>query len=126
MTEIAERLPIELANMIYSYLGVHPVAQIIEDKINEEMISEFCVECRMYLAGEDTRLENTWIGRDWNCYDGKCEYCYAEELGEEVYTCAECCDKTYTYGKHNNTGGGLFCDGCMENRDEDGVPLEDQ
>jgi hypothetical protein len=75
----------------------------------------------MYLAGKETRLE--LIGRDWNCYDGKCEYCHAEELGTVVYTCAECCDKTFTYGRHNNTEGGLYCDGCMETRDEDGMPL---
>ena len=123
MTEIAKTLPFELANFIYSFVGIHPVAQIIKEYFEGEMISEFCIECSLYTAGEENK--NKVLGYDWNCYDGKCEYCYAEELGTDVYTCAECGDKTFTYGRHNNTEGGLYCDGCMENRDEYGMPLED-
>jgi hypothetical protein len=110
MTEIVERLPFELANIIYSYVGMHPVAQLIQDKLDEDMISEMCIECRMYVAGNETRFEA--IGRDWNCYDGKCEYCYAEALGDDVYTCDDCGEKTYTYGRFENTDDGLFCGAC--------------
>jgi hypothetical protein len=123
MTEITERLPFELANIIYSYVGTHPVAKLIEDKLNEEMISEFCVECRMYVAGNQSRFEA--IGRDWNCYDGKCEYCYAESLGTEVYTCDDCGEKCYKYGVFENTDDGLFCGACysgwleMQNEEEE-------
>jgi hypothetical protein len=120
MTEITERLPFELANIIYSYVGTHPVAQLIEDKMNEEMISEFCTECDLYLAGEAKYAD---FGRDWNCYDGMCEYCYGEEHGIDVYTCVECGTKTFKYGEHENTEEGMFCEECykskMENEEED-------
>jgi hypothetical protein len=106
MTEIAKRLPFELANAIYSFVGIHPVAQLIKNHFERED-EEACTKCRMYEKYDD----------------GYCEYCYAEVLGTVVYTCAECYDKTFTYGRHNNTDGGLYCDGCMELRDEDGMPL---
>jgi hypothetical protein len=106
MTEIAKTLPFELANFIYSFVGVHPVAQIIKDHFDRDD-PEMCIKCRMYEKYDD----------------GYCEYCYAEVLGTDVYTCGCCGDKTFIYGRHNNIEGGLYCDGCMETRDEDGMPL---
>jgi len=43
-----------------------------------------------------------------------CEYCYAEALGTDVYTCDDCGEKTYTFGKFNNTENGLYCGACFD------------
>jgi hypothetical protein len=110
MTEIINRLPNELANIIYSYVGMHPVAKIIDAKLNEDF-EEFCIKCKIYLAGEEEKFE--YWGRDWNCYDGKCEYCYAEEFGTEIFTCVECCEKSFECGtNYTNTENGLYCTNC--------------
>jgi hypothetical protein len=51
----------------------------------------------------------------YDCYNGNevCEYCYAEALGTDVYTCDDCGEKTYTFGKFENTENGLFCGACI-------------
>ena len=114
MTEIAKRLPFELTNFIYTFVGIHPVAQLIKDHFEEDE-EDLCDNCGKYE--KLTHCDNE---------DGYCEYCYAEYVfGTDIYTCAECGDKTFTYGRHNNTEGGLYCDGCMETRNEYGMPLED-
>jgi len=104
MTEILEKLTTQyhlpqISNMIYSYLGTHPVAQLIEDKLIEDEEKSFCNECGMHGAEE--------------CYDGVCEYCYAEMLGELVYKCDDCSAKGLEYhGYFENTDDGLFCNAC--------------
>ena len=98
MTEIVERLPLELANIIYMFVGKHPVAQLIEDKLIEDKEKSYCNECGMYVAGE--------------CYEGVCEYCYAEQLGVIVYKCDDCSEKCFEYGRFENTDDGLFCGAC--------------
>jgi hypothetical protein len=98
MTELINRLPVELANMIYSYVGMHPVAQLIEDKLIADKEKTICKECYCFGAEED--------------YDGMCEYCYAEELGVIVYRCEDCSEKCFEYGRFENTDDGLFCEAC--------------
>lgn len=101
MTEITERLPIELANMIYSYLGVSPTAKIIEEHFEDKDEKLFCNECGMHGAEED--------------YDGMCEYCYAELGGVFVYKCDDCSAKGFEYGGYfENTDAGLFCNACFQ------------
>jgi hypothetical protein len=114
-------LPFELANIIYSYVGTHPVAELINDYMEEQDKGEFCVECSVYVSEYINNIETTC--KDY--WNGKCEYCYAEELGHEVYTCDECCEKTFEYGRFNNTENGLFCSACMMNKDEDGNEIEE-
>lgn len=104
MTEILKMINdnydlLHINNMVYSYLGTHPVAKLIEDKLIEDEEKSFCNECGMHGAEED--------------YDGVCEYCYAEQMGEMVYKCDDCSAKGLEYnGYFENTDDGLFCNAC--------------
>jgi hypothetical protein len=115
MTEIINRLPVELANMIYSYVGMHPVAQLIEDYLKEDADEmEWCEECGL------VHFSNRSVNE---MYDGLCEYCYAERLGVIVYKCDDCTQKCYEYGRFENTEEGLFCEACymgyLERQEDD-------
>lgn len=124
MTELLERLPFELANIVYSYVGEHPTATILKEYMDEQFedAHEFCVECDMYLSvymsNPDMYVKDNW--------EGCCEYCYAEKLGTEVYTCDDCGEKCFEYGRFNNTENGLYCGACMMGRDEDGNIVDDE
>lgn len=106
MTEILKMINdkydlLHINNMVYSYLGTHPVAQLIKDKEkeSEDWFKSLCNECGMHGAEED--------------YDGMCEYCYAENMGELVYKCDDCNAKGFEYGGYfENTDDGLFCNAC--------------
>lgn len=117
--EMINSLPFELANIIYSFVGKNPVAELVDNHF-EELRNDFdydiglCEYCGHYDA-EHYELSNR-EGRTLKM----CEYCYAEELGTDVYTCEDCGEKTYEYGRHINTINGLYCSGCMHGRDEDG------
>lgn len=126
MTTILDKvntLPYELANIVYSYIKPHPVAVIIREHTDSECdrAFEFCSECETHLTHYMVEIDN--VCRDW--WSGKCEYCYAEELGQCVYTCDECDEKTFEYGLFNNTENGLFCGACMMCRDEDGNVIDE-
>jgi hypothetical protein len=112
MTTICDKLPFELANIIYSYLGEHPVAKLVREE--EENNNEFCCECEQYVAEKDNFNRNIYICN--NTKLGMCEYCYGEtQLGVEVHTCVDCGEKTYEWTKFNNTEeDGLFCGSCYE------------
>jgi hypothetical protein len=110
MSAIVENLPLELANLVYSYLGKSETAVIMEEYINRDE-NEFCNTCNQYVADKDKLGKCIYAG-------GVCEYCHAEELGVDVYTCCDCGDKTYTYGKFNNMEEhGLYCDSCLDGFD---------
>jgi hypothetical protein len=122
MTDFIGKLPFELSNIIYSFVGEHPTAVIMKEYMEEQFVSEFCVECEMYVSEYTNNIETTC--KDY--WNGKCEYCYSEELGQYVYTCDECCEKTFQYGRFNNTENGLFCNVCMMNRDENGNEIDEE
>jgi len=106
-------------NLIFSFLGKNPVAVLI-DNYFEHLKNDLDYEpmnCRVCGTHEAEHYEKySSTGETLKM----CEYCYAEELGHDVYTCDDCGEKTYTYGRHTNTQGGMYCSGCMESRDEDG------
>ena len=111
ISKINDQLPFELANIIYSYLGQHPVAELVQDYWGDGQ--EFCSKCEMYVP---ERVGDTYR----NCHaDGTCEYCHAEQLGIDVYTCeGDCCTKTYNYTDFNNMyPQGLYCDECLDGFD---------
>ena len=115
ITAINNILPMEIANIIYSYLGESPTAKLITEynEYLEEFASEagqLCNSCDKYKKGHE--------------YGGKCEYCYAEILGEVVYSCDDCNVKCFEYGRHTNTLNGLFCRGCMKFKNENGECLD--
>jgi hypothetical protein len=121
MTAICEKLPIELANIVYSYLGEHPVATIIREC--DENQNEFCDWCEQYTAVKDTFQRNIYV-----CHKTKkgfCEYCYGHlYLGVEHHTCVECGEKSYEWTDFNNTEeDGLFCGDCyqdyLDNQEEE-------
>lgn len=51
----------------------------------------------------------------YECYNDneECEYCYAEKLGTDVYTCDDCGEKCFEYGRFTNTENGLYCGACI-------------
>jgi len=130
MTEICEKLPFEIANIVYSYLGEHPVAKLIKE--NEETLrnqNEFCDDCNLYTAKKNDFWKNIYICSKTK--EGLCEFCYGEnELGIEVFSCVECGEKTYEWTDFNNTEeDGLFCRNCydeyfLERLEEEEVELD--
>jgi hypothetical protein len=111
MSSIVENLPFELANIVYSYLGKHPIAKIIEEA-EELATTEFCNNCSVYLADKDA---NGFLKYD----GGLCEYCHAEELGVDVFSCYECNEKTYDWLTFRNCEKGLYCPSCYDNLEDD-------
>lgn len=112
MSAIVENLPFELANIVYSYIGKHPVAELVEE-YNLIPDNEFCVNCELYVAEKDRKNKCIYIDDD---NYGLCEYCYGEDkLGVDVFTCVDCGSKTYEWTDFNNTEeDGLFCNCCYE------------
>jgi hypothetical protein len=138
MTDIVEKLPYELANIVYSYLGKSDTAKMIEEYHTMRFKTlEHCKKCKNYIdilrnhyCCDNVRQVKKIICKI-NCknktkpnhfmsiclcvypikYKSRlCEYCYAEELGEIIYTCIGCNKKTFTLGEFNNTEADkLFC-----------------
>lgn len=112
MTEIIDKLPNELANIVYSYVGKSDTAKMIQKYLLWKEVEE--TSCYCFHCGNDFDIKLDTIYEEANGHV-ICEYCYAEELGEDVYTCCKCNDKTYTFGKFNNTEEDrLFCNCCYE------------
>jgi hypothetical protein len=134
MADIVEKLPTELANIVYSYLGKSDTAVIMEEyffwKEEHEWNYLTCKKCKCsrrdtsddYILHVDMMFHEFKYGEDWVKL---CEYCYAEEFGEQdVYTCCKCNNKTHIFGDFNNTEeDGLFCNYCYEDYLEE---LEEQ
>jgi hypothetical protein len=102
--EIINALPIELNNMIFSYLGKSNTAVIIEEHFEELNAPMICAEC----------VYETDFLHDGNL----CEYCHAEQLGIDVYHCIDCADRTFDWLRFVNTENGLFCATCHEFHEE--------
>lgn len=115
MTELLNRLPIELNNLVFSFVGKHPVAKLLEEHWEANDTEILCRYCDLYIAGNHTKYIS-----DYNAYGGRCEYCWCEYLGCcEVYTCDDCGEKCYTYGRFTNTETGLFCSSCLPEEEEE-------
>jgi len=112
---LLKRLPAEIENEIFFYIPApNPVAELIKEYWeNYGNISEFCNECGIYTKEFLAREGQFWVK---DHYDGMCEYCYAETHDlAEVYACVDCDEKTFTYGRFENTETGLYCNTCYEN-----------
>lgn len=109
---------------IFSYLGKHPNAKMVDDYFKE------LKDAIDYNVG-DCRVCGRYEAEYYEHYDNNeehlkmCHYCYAETLGTFVYTCNDCSCKTYEYELFNNTEGGLYCNECMEGRNEEGELIWD-
>jgi hypothetical protein len=111
-------LPFHINNIIYSYLGKSKTAVLIEkfwyDYFVEESRPKSCSECDGWISNIDDEL-----------YEGKCNYCHAEEMGVDVYKCCNfgesCWKRTFEWTEFNNTEDGLYCQGCFDwdNQEED-------
>jgi hypothetical protein len=108
----------QIYNLIYRYLGKSKTAIIIEEYF-EDLENLACCECLVKLDDKD-KLQG---------YNNKkyplCEYCYAEKLDIEVYSCDDCGNRTFEYTNFWNTENGLFCYSCKIDRDEYGNLLEE-
>jgi hypothetical protein len=83
--EISQRLPNELSNLIYSYMGTSPSAKLIADFHQHGVNTiSFCEGCHEY---DDSKYFIREVGR-----------------------CEDCCKKDPTF----HTGLGRLCDMCNE------------
>ena len=115
---LLKRLPAEIENEIFFYIPApNPVAELIKEYWeNYGNGGEFCNDCGMYVK-EFYSHEGFWVK---DHYDGLCEYCYAETHDlAEVYTCDDCYEKSFTYGRFENTETGLYCNTCYATRLEE-------
>jgi hypothetical protein len=104
--KIMNELPLEINNMIYSYLGKSIIAVMVEEHFNPiEPEMEVCNECGVDV--EPNSLHGDGIS-------GLCEYCYAISIGVDVFACQECGVQTYTWTNFVNTEHGLYCHSCYE------------
>lgn len=112
MTEITMRLPIEIANAIYTFVGKSPTAIIIRKHLEKK---EACI-CD--LCQEETEAKY------YMPYDGKCDMCYVKEnpnldtgLGRD---CDICSDELHMYKwcKITGSNGGEYCIDCYSRMDE--------
>jgi len=106
--KLMTELPLEINNLIYSYLGKSNTALAIEqfwwETIEEETRDKSCSDCDYYITNLDNKN-----------YNGLCEYCYAKNnLGIEVYTCCDCGTRTFEWTNFNNSETGLRCNSCVE------------
>lgn len=117
MTELIARLPIELANMCYSYMGKHPLAEIVKDywdwKLNETE----------YIMCEDCNGEIEENG-SYN-YNGKCECCYIRANPQLDTRNGRFCDycgdelRMYNWCKIYGNNGGEYCMDCYNHLEEE-------
>lgn len=110
MTEITMRLPLELANAIYSFVGKSPTAKIIREHFD---------------LGSGIHCECDLCGEIDDCEAGQCEECYIKEnpqldtgLGRGCETCHEEL-KMYKWCRiYGANGGGEFCLDCYSQQSE--------
>jgi hypothetical protein len=115
MTDIVKRLPVELSNLIYSFVGKHPVAEIIEEHFDEEE-EMVCNRC------DHEKLMTT---KDYIQYDGMCERCYILEnpqldtgIGRNCDTCNHEL-RMYRWCKVYGNSGGEYCTDCFNQQEEE-------
>lgn len=173
---VNNKLPFELANIIYSYLGKSKTANLIcESKEDLEEYSgallDNCLNTstwKMYpifnngflnswkyvvksnnalnqirdkpkctIDITSTHLEIDNIKCEWCCvnthiqdyinYGKKCEWCYAEYLGNDVFTCNECGNKSTDKSDfYYSRSRGYICDWCYQNNSESEDEDEDE
>ena len=137
------RLPYEIINIVFSFLGTSPSADLIKEAIED--IREYddgytnlltswkeCVSInnklnvvrkpkrtinitRNYLKLDNLTCEECGC----NClldeyidYCGKCEWCYTEYLGHEVFTCGTCRFRSDDLSDFSNNSNGFWCQYC--------------
>jgi len=108
MTEITMRLPLELANAIYSFVGKSPTAKIIRGHIERKNDMCICDLCK-----EETNAK-------YYMPCGQCDMCYVSEnpekdtgLGRECETCLEELHM-YKWCKITGPNGGEYCMDCYQ------------
>ena len=111
--KLMTELPIEINNLIYSYLGKSIIAGMIEEHFEniDAPDVDVCDKCL------DEIEPNDYHGI--NGFEHLCEYCYATEIGVEVFSCDDCRTRTYDWWTFVNTNNGIFCQTCNETREED-------
>lgn len=109
MTTITMRLPIELANAIYSFVGKSPVATIIKDHFEKGGR-----QCECDLCG-DFEDEKYYMDEA-----RQCEMCYVKEnphldtgLGRNCDVCQQEL-RMYKWVRIYGDTGGEFCMDCYE------------
>ncbi len=114
MNPIFENLPFELLNEIYSFVGKHKTAIMIEEYFAELEEEESCRNCGSYDG-----LKNK------NDYDGLCEYCYVNEnphfdigIGRNCNICNNEL-QMYRWCKIYGNTGGEYCLDCYNSLEEE-------
>ena len=117
MTDIVKRLPVELSNLIYSFVGKHPVAEIIEEHFEEDEEEEMICSCCNVEVGD--------IRRVYYQYDRRCERCYILEnpqldtgIGRNCDTCNHEL-RMYRWCKVYGNSGGEYCTDCFNQQEEE-------
>ena len=107
MTEITMRLPIELANAIYSFVGKSPTAKIIRQHLEKKNSTCVCDLCK-----EETEQKY------YMSYAGQCDMCYISEnphldtgLGRDCDTCLHEL-RMYNWCRIVGPNGGEYCMSC--------------
>lgn len=105
------RLPLEIANAIYSFVGKSPTAKIIRQHLEKK---ETCI-CD--LCQEETHAKY------YMSYVGQCDMCYVKEnptdtgLGRDCDVCREELHM-YKWCKIVGRNGGEYCIDCYTQLDE--------
>jgi len=108
MTEITMRLPIEIANAIYSFVGKSPTAKIIRQHLKK---TEACI-CDLCLEETEAKY--------FMSYANKCDMCYVRENSEQDTGLGRGCDTClkelhmYKWCKISGQGGGEYCIECYQ------------
>jgi hypothetical protein len=112
MTEITMRLPLELANSIYKFVGKSPTAKIIREHLEKK--NEPC-ECDMCGVEISINQNSLFL----NAKFGQCEVCYVQEnphFDTMIGRVCEICNvelRLYNWCKiYGASGGGEYCLEC--------------
>jgi hypothetical protein len=112
MTEMTMRLPLELANSIYKFVGKSPTAKIIREHLRKK---EACI-CD--ICNEETESKYFMV------YANQCDMCYVNKhphrntgLGRECDVCRQELHM-YKWCKITGINGGEFCIDCYSQMDE--------
>jgi hypothetical protein len=112
MTEITMRLPLEIANAIYMFVGKSPTAKIIREHLEKK---EACI-CDICQEETDPKY--------FLPYANKCDMCYVYKnphldtgLGRDCDVCRQELHM-YKWCKITGLDGGEFCIDCYSQREE--------